>query len=250
VIRRILWFPTAYTIVIIVHEAAHAWTARALGLEVTLYHFWANVDEANRATMGERAAYGLAGPVSSLIVGLAALFAYRRVRSRSAAAMPLLFLTANGVSNFFGNMMSTAFIGDFSNVARWLELPMAVRYGLSVTGGVVTAAVLYASGRELGRWWSRPNASRATATLEAVVVPVAVGTAIVIAINQPVPIAGFALARAGESAVWLFAAIGAFTVRRQAEPDADSLELRWQDVAIAVVVVVVVRIMTLGIPLR
>ena len=39
VTRQIRWFATAYTMVIIVHEAAHALTSYALGLETTLYDF-------------------------------------------------------------------------------------------------------------------------------------------------------------------------------------------------------------------
>ena len=38
-VRRVLWFATAYTIVIIVHEGAHAITAYGLGLEATLFNF-------------------------------------------------------------------------------------------------------------------------------------------------------------------------------------------------------------------
>jgi hypothetical protein len=55
--RRALWFATAYTIVIIVHEGAHAITAYDFGLETTLFNFWVNIDPANQATIGQRAAY-------------------------------------------------------------------------------------------------------------------------------------------------------------------------------------------------
>jgi hypothetical protein len=248
VIRRTLWFATAYTIVIIVHELAHAMTAASFGLEVTLFHFWANVDTTNQATLAQRAAYGLAGPVSSLLLGFAAWLAYRKVPSRSAAAMPLLWLAAGGVSNFFGNMMSTPFLGDFSNVASWMSLPMSVRYALGVAGAVVVATVLFAAGRELARWRS-PQATRAAAVFETVVAPVILGTAIVIAINQPVAIPGFAMARIGESAFWVFAAAGAFLAARPSAGDGAGARLRWQDAAFAVVTLVVVRVMAVGIPM-
>src|SRR5262245_51434658 len=162
--------------------------------------------------------------------------------------MPLLFLAASGVSNFFGNMMSTAFVGDFSNAARWLDLPMAVRYSLSATGAVVAASVLFMTGRQLARW-SSPQASRAAAVLEAVVLPVLVGTAIIIVINQPNPIPGFAAARAGEGAFWIFAAAGTLTAVRSTVTDHGSLQLHWRDGAVAMLVLAVVRIMAFGIPL-
>lgn len=247
-IRRILWFATAYTIVIIVHEGAHAVMARAFGLETTLYHFWVNFD-ADQATAWQRAIVGLAGPLSSLVVGVSAWLVYRARPATSPAALPLLFLAACGVSNFFGNMTSTAFLGDFSNAARWLDLPMAARYALSLTGVAVVATVLFFTGRELLRW-SSPQATRLAAALEAVVLPVLIGTVVIIVINQPNPISGFSAARAGEAAFWLFGAAGMFTAVRPSTIDRVGLQLHWRDGAVATLVLVVVRIMALGIPLN
>jgi hypothetical protein len=247
--RRILWFATAYTLVIIVHEAAHALTAYALGLETTLYHFWVNVDPSNRATLAERSAYGVAGPAASLLLGVAAWLAYRNRRVRnSAAAMPLLYLAASGISNFFGNLMSAAFVGDFANVANWLALPGGGRYAVSIFGAIVLTVVLFVTGRELARW-TPLRTSRATAALTAVVLPVLIGTVLIILVNQPVPIAGFAMARVGESTFWLFAAAGAFTAGPPSALETANPRLRWQDGAIAVVVVAAVRIMSAGITL-
>jgi hypothetical protein len=165
-----------------------------------------------------------------------------------AAAMPLLYLAAIGIGNFFGNLMSAAFIGDFSAVANWLGLPWSARYAVSILGALVLTAVMFATGRELVRW-APPRASRATAALTTVVLPVLIGTIAIILVNQPVPIPGFALARAGESAFWLFAAVGALTAVPPSAQEQAHLRLRWQDGAIAVLVVAAVRIMALGIPI-
>jgi hypothetical protein len=247
VTRRIIWFATAYTIVIIVHEGAHAVTAYVLGLEATLYNFWANVDPTNQASIGQRAAFGVAGPVSSLVVGVVSGLAYHRFR-RSRAALPLLYLAAHGVSNFFGNLMSAAFIGDFANVAVWTGLPMGLRYTVSVAGALVTAAVLYVTGRELARWMP-PQTSRSAVAFAGVGLPAAIGTALIILVNQPIPLPGFAAARMGEATFWVFGAAGAFTAPMPASWDAGNVQLHTQDVAIALLVFAVVRIMRLGIPL-
>ena len=246
--RRILWFATAYTIVIIVHEGAHALAARAFGFEATLYQFWVNFD-ADAGTAWQRAVVGLAGPLSSLLLGLVAWACYRATPARSLAALPLLLLAASGVSNFFGNMMSAAFIGDFSNAANWLKLPTWQRNALSVSGALVTATVVFIAGRQLARW-STPGRSRSTAVIEAVVVPAVIGTAIVILINQPNPLPAFAAARAGESAFWVFAAAGMFTAAGGSSQDGGHLRLHWMDAAVAALVLGVVRIMALGIPLN
>jgi hypothetical protein len=244
VTRRILWFATAYTIVIIVHEAAHAFAANAVGLNAELFHFWANIDPTNQASAFQRAAFGSAGPCSSLVLGVAAWLVYRRV-PRTRAGLPLVFLAASGVSNFFGNLMSAAFVGDFSNVARWLNLPMTARYAMSATGAIVTALVLFAAGRQLARW-TKPG-SRLSVAATAVLVPAAIGTGLIILINQPVPLPGFAGARLGEGAVWIFAAAGAFTAGPAPAPDESSLRLNRYDIAIAVIVIGIVRVLTRGI---
>ena len=245
VARLALWFATAYTIVILVHEGAHAIVARMAGLHATMFHFWVDIDRNN--SMWQRAAFGTAGPASSLILGLVAWLGYRRGRG-SAIAVPLLFLAVCGVSNFFGNLMSTAFVGDFSNVALWLGLPTWVRYALSVLGLVMVGCVLFLGGYELCRGplagWSRI----ATAGL-GVVVPVALGTMLVVVINQPVAIPGFAAARFGEAAFWMFAAAGA-ALPAPAVVQSPRLDgLSWPDVMIALVVLLIVRLLVPGVPL-
>jgi hypothetical protein len=247
VTRRIIWFATAYTIVVIVHEGSHAVTAYALGLEATLYNFWVNIDPTNQATIGQKAAFGVAGPASSLVVGIVAGLAYRRFRW-STAALPLLYLVAHGVSNFSGNLMSAAFIGDFSNVAVWTRLAMGLRYTVSAAGALATAAVLYLAGRELARW-TAPQGSRSAVAFAGVVVPAAIGTALIVVGNQPIPLPHFAAARIGEAGFWVFAAAGAFMAPMPGARDSARDELRTHDIAIALLVFAVVRMLAFGIRL-
>ena len=98
ILRPILWFTTASTIQVVVHEGAHALMAFALGVPNTLYQYW---DEwpPGAATPGQEALARVWGPIFSLIAGLGFWFVYRR-RSRSAAGLPLLYLSAMGVAMF------------------------------------------------------------------------------------------------------------------------------------------------------
>jgi len=244
--RLTLWFATAYTIVILVHEAAHGLVARAVGLHATLFHFWVDIDRNNE--VWQRALFGSAGPLSSVLLGVVAWFAYRAARP-PATAVPLLLLAACGVSNFFGNLMSAAFVGDFSNVSVWLGLPMSVRYALSVSGLLGVASVLFVAGRELRRWIPA-DWPRSVAAALGVVVPVGFGTLIIIVINQPVAIPGFAVARAGEAAVWVFAVAGiALATPPFVLTRIDGLTLTWLDIAIALMVLAIVRMLVPGVPL-
>ncbi len=247
VLRPIMWFATAYTIIIICHEAAHALTAATLGIPSTLFNFWVNHEFA-QASAGERAIVGVAGPAASLLIGLACWFIYRRVR-KSAAGLPLLYLTAFGVTNFFGNLMSAAFVGDFSNAAVRLGVPQTARIVAAITGAVAVARVFFAVGRELWHWAPR-HAGRIGAALGFVVVPSTIGMAVVVMINQPTPMGpSFVTARTGEGLFWLFAVLGVLVAQRRKSAESWPPRVSWMDGALAVGVVVVVRVMAQGIPL-
>jgi hypothetical protein len=244
-LRPVIWFPTAYTIVIIVHEGAHAVTAVALGFPSTLFNFWVN-HQFTGATLGERAIVGAAGPTVSLILGTVCWAIYRRVK-HSTAGLPVLFLAAHGVSNFFGNLMSAAFVGDFSNAAIVLGLSSALRYTASALGLLGIIVVLFAAGREL-REWSPSSVGRFRSALGLTVAPMLLGTIFIIVVNQPTPMgAAFLPARLVEGSLWIFAAAGAMTTPRRSPRGHPPLGARWIDSLAAIAVTVAVRVMAGGI---
>ena len=247
IFRPILWFTTASTIQVILHETAHAAMAVALGLRPTLYQYWVNWDPAS-STLAQEATVRAFGPVFSLIAGLAFWLVYRK-KSQTAAGLPLLYLSAIGIAMFFGNLMSAAFVGDFSGVSRYFELSMPVRYALSAAGAAGTAGVMFWLGRQL-RQWIPDKSGRVFGVIALVVLPVVVGTAVMIVINQPVPPElNFAAARIGEQSFQIFTLIGAATGVRPSSAGR-SFRLRWIDGAIFIAAVLVVRIMATGIVLR
>jgi hypothetical protein len=235
-----MWFPVAYTLVIVVHEGAHAATAVALGFPATLFNFWVNY-QFTGAVLSDRALVGAAGPAASLVLGIGCWAIYRLWR----ASLPLLFLAAHGVSNFCGNLMSAAFIGDFSDAAVVLGSPAPLRYTASVLGLVGVAAVLFAAGRELRRW--SPSSNRFVSALGLTVAPMLLGTIFIVVVNQPTPMgAAFLPARLVEGALWIFAAAGAMTAQRS--PGAHPrLTARWLDAVATIAVIVAVRVMARGI---
>lgn len=244
-LRVVLWFPTAYTIVIIAHEGAHALSAVALGFPSTLFNFWVD-NEFTGATVTQRAIVFAAGPVASLALGVVAAIGYRVVR-RPAAGVPLLLLAANGVSNFFGNLMSTAFIGDFSNAARAMGLPVPLRYGIALLGVIGVCVTVFMAGRELRRWTS-PGTGRLIAAAGTTIAPMVLGTLFVILINQPTPMgASFASGRWSEGAFWIVGAIGAFFATARTTYEPNPTKVLFIDVLMLVVTTGVVRLMSTGI---
>ncbi len=188
---------------------------------------------------------GIAGPTVSLLVGVVCWFIYRRVKN-SAIGLPLLYLTAFGVTNFFGNLMSASFVGDFSSAAIVLGLSPTARYAASFTGAVALAAVLFATGRELRQW--TPQVGRIAVLLGGIVAPTLIGTAGVIVLNQPTPMGpAFVTARVGEASFWIFAALGALVGREYQRVGGGCLRIRWTDVVAAIVATLAVRTMAHGI---
>ncbi len=217
-----------------------------LGIRATLFNFWVNYDFTSATSIGHRAIVGVAGPLACLFLGLISWFAYRRAR-QTAAGLPLLFLAASGVANFFGNLMSAAFVGDFSNAATVLGLPSMLRYTASLIGVVAVLAILFAAGREVWQWTPR-QASRVSGVLGMIVLPVVIGTVYLIVVNQPTPMgAGFVTARVVEGALWMAAVVGALTARRRDTEHDKPLAPRWFDLAALVLTTIVIKIAARGI---
>jgi hypothetical protein len=246
ILRPTLWFTAASIVSVLLHELAHAVTAHAVGKAAEMHQYWVNWDWLT-ATVSQRAIVGVAGPVFSLALGLLCFVFYRKF-AQSSAGLPLLFLSTIGVAIFFGNLMSMAFVGDFSNAATVLGLPTSIRYGASLIGAVSSAAVLFWQGRELRRWVPA-DAGRVFGAIGITAIPVIIGTAFIILINQPTPPdMAFASARVSEAAFELFAVAGAIVTRSRSTRIRFPLPT-WIDAAVLIIAVFAVRVMAVGIPL-
>lgn len=151
-----------------------------------------------------------------------------------------------GIGTFFGNLMSTSFVGDFSSAAAALQVPLPLRYAVSAAGALGLTAIHVWGGRELVRWVPA-GVGRMAGTLGIVALPAALGTAAVILVNLPMANTTVS-ARIGEAGFWLFAAFGAAGAGRQSGQTKRRLAPRWGDAAVALVAGLLVRLMVRGIP--
>ena len=243
VLRPIVLFTSAYTIIGILHELAHALTAYALHVPSTLFHLYARL-EPGAGDLNQRAIIRAAGPVFCLCLGLLSWFGYKKTKP-SRAALPLLYLAWFGVVTFFGNLMGTPFVGDFSDMSLAFGLRMPLRYDAAVLGFLTICGLSYFMGTELRRW-SPAGAGSANAMLGMVLTPAIAGTALALLIFLPFP-PDWVSARIGESAFWIFAAVGTFTSRKQPADSSSDLALGWPDLALLLAAVLVVRLMAPGI---
>ena len=242
-LRPIVLFAATYTIVGILHELTHALVAYAFRIPSTLFHFAVNIDR-TQGSLNQRAVIGVAGPLFTLGIGLLSWGAYTGARN-SRLGLPLLYLVMFGVSTFFGNLISTAFVGDFSRLALTLQLPMAARYSASVLGVLLLCGLSFLIGMELRRW-TPIGVSGAKAMIGMVALPAILGTAIVILIFLPMPSA-FAYARIAESSFWIAAAVGTLVSRQHPTDSRRKLSLGWTDIALLLAAILLVRVMATGI---
>jgi hypothetical protein len=244
-LRPAVWFAAASMLTTILHEFAHACAAFALGVRSTLFNYSAELDlTPMQAASHAPALIRIAGPSVCLVVGILCRVAFSR--ARGAGALPLLYLSVFGIGTFFGNLMSTAFVGDFSAAAIALELPITVRLAISVAGALCLAALHFWAGRELVQWVPA-QVGRAAGILGIIWMPVVLGTAAVILVNQPMPWTSVN-ARMAEAGFWLFAACGALVATRDPQKQRPALAPRWGDGVIVLLAVVLLRLMVRGVP--
>jgi hypothetical protein len=242
-LRPIVLFAAAYTIIGILHEWAHALTAYVLKVPSTLFHLNVHLDRAD-GTLNERAVIRLAGPLFCLGVGLVCWFAYRKAKG-SRVELPLLYLAWFGIGTLMGNLMSTPFVGDFSDLALAFHLTMPVRYGAGIIGLLSLCGFSFLIGMEL-RKWAPEGISGVRAMIGVIALPVIFGTVLVVLIYLPMS-SGLAVSRMAESSFWIFGAVGALISRKHPAASSRNLGLGWADFAILLVAVFVVRLMAGGI---
>jgi hypothetical protein len=203
-LRPLIWYPTAYITVTTLHELTHALAAYRFGIGGTLRSLSVDLQRSH-GTLRQRAIIGVAGPAAALVIGIAAWLAYRRLRA-TAAALPLLYVAVFGVGTFFGNLMSAAFVGDFSNAAVILDLPMWARYAAAATGLAILVLWQFGVGREF-RQWIPVSVGAVRGAAGIILLPVVVGTAVIVLLNMRVS-GALVGARIGEAAFWVFSAVG------------------------------------------
>jgi hypothetical protein len=244
VLRPTVWLSTASMMMTILHEGAHASTSFMLGVPSTLFNY--SVDhhftQAQLATW-RPAIIAVAGPTFCLVLGVLAWWAYKRARG-SRAELTLLYFAALGVGTFFGNLVSISFVGDFSQTAARLGLPVTLRYVGSALGALGMIGVQLWLGRELVGFVPE-NVSRVGRALGVIGVPVVVATFVVIFINQPMR-EGFVSARLGEAAFSVFAVVAAWVAGKQSDRPGPH-KVSWVDVVAMIVAVTIVRVARRGI---
>jgi hypothetical protein len=237
--RPIILLATAYLIISIIHESAHALTAYFLGVPFTMFPYAVSLAR-DGGTVNDRAIIAVAGPLCALLIGLICSVFYPRARG-SRSELILLYFALIGVGTFCGNLMSAAFAGDFSRVALTLHMPMPARYVVSLAGLLLTGMVHFMAGWELRRL-SAAGAKKLPAMIVMIVLPAILGTAIETLASLPMPPA-LLFGRLAEASFWLFGAAGFLASRVTPAGSERTLHLSWADAAGLALAMIALRVM-------
>jgi len=150
-LRSLIAFTTAFLIATMAHEGAHAVMARALGLHPVLHHnYVATPDDAPKVA---RLWVPAAGPLASLVLGIACLAWLRTQSKRSSATLTVLWLGIHGMIAFFGYLMLGPMVraGDTGKVYAELGLPVALQWLIAAVGLAVLVLIVRGTAPEFAR---------------------------------------------------------------------------------------------------
>jgi hypothetical protein len=188
----ILLYIAAYLLTIVLHELAHATMALALGDHPVLY----NTSVLNTNPQLSNAAHVLiaaAGPVFSLVQGLALLPLLRRSRGSGAGSLFWLYMCVFGLINFFGYLLIAPLVagGDTGQIVARLHVPAAAQWAVAA-GGLLGLSLLIGSTaplflRHLPAAAQAAPAARASGMRALLLWPWLVGSVVLVVLALPAP---------------------------------------------------------------
>ncbi len=143
--RSLLAFTIAFLVAVLLHEGAHALTARAFGLHPALHHNYVSSEEDPMGGAAPRLWVPAAGPLASLVLGLGCLWWVRRRQAPgSMTSLTALWLGLMGHIAFFGYLMMGPLFayGDSGKVYAVLGVPAWLAWALAVLGLAVLILIV------------------------------------------------------------------------------------------------------------
>jgi hypothetical protein len=148
-----LAFVSAFFLTTMAHELGHFAAYIALGAHPILFH---NAVETPGQVLAvpSRIIGALAGPVVSLLQGIALAFVVRKRAEAQPVDLLVLWLSLLGLVNFFGYLMMTPLstVGDTGQVAELLHVPYAYRVLVAAAGLGILLLLVRSVGAKFSRF--------------------------------------------------------------------------------------------------
>ena len=224
---------------------SHALAAYSLHIKSTMYQLYVNPDT-QHASVIQNIIIAATGPFFSLCLGLVFWLAYQK-QSSSSIKMFSLYGAVFGISIFLGNTFATSLGGDFHTVALFINLPKTISYVISFVGLVALSIFMFNMGKHFMSFYLPFKTTKATMILYMIVVPVFIGTALLILTYLPLT-ANTISDRITESIFWIFTLIGALRLKPEENPPKNNFSpINWFDIGVTISIIILVRILAKGI---
>lgn len=255
-LHSLLAFTIAFIASTLIHEGAHAVTARALGRHPVLHHNYVATAEVPEPSAAAKLWVPASGPLASLLLGVACLVWVRTRRTGTLTSLTVLWLGLHGFIGFFGYLMLGPLVayGDTGRVYAELGLPGSLSWALAIAGLAAVTLIVRSTALDFERHVlpASPDDGRRRGRLANALIayPILVGAAVTTLLSLPAP-TFISLLHPMTSPFVVFMAYGRF--RRRTEPlpegglpsDRISVPL----LVVALVLVAISRALVAGLPL-
>jgi len=183
----------AFLVTTVIHELAHAFMGMNLGSGAILHHNYVEHPLISNLTVQARVMISLAGPIMSLIQGIAVGWFFVKIRKASYTKLFLLWTSVLGFTNFFGYLMTGPIfhLGDIGKVYGILNISLPLQIIFAVFGLLILAFVAYKltvpflEFSFLEEWVSNPE-TRSHFAFSIIILPWLIGSAVVTILYLPV----------------------------------------------------------------
>ncbi len=223
-LHSLLAFTIAFLASTLIHEGAHAATARALGRHPVLHHNYVATPDEPPPSPGARLWVPASGPLASLVLGVACLLWVRSRRTATLVSLTMLWLALKAFIGFFGYLMMGPLFayGDTGRVYAEVGLPGPVSWLLALGGLAALIALVRGATRDFERHVppapTGEERSRRQLANAMIAWPIFAGVVVTTLLSLPAP-AFLSLLHPMTSPFVLFIAYGRFRRNRDPLPD-------------------------------
>lgn len=191
--NSLLAFTIAFIVSTLVHEGAHAVTARALGVHAVLHHNFVSTSGAAEATDVARLWVPASGPLVSLLLGVACLIWVRMSSTATLVSLTVLWLGLLACVVFFGYLMLGPLVpyGDTGKVYAMLGVSRTVGWVVALAGIATLVWIVRSTVPDFERHVLRAehddDRRRARNGHALIAFPIIAGAAVTTLLSLPVP---------------------------------------------------------------
>jgi len=183
----------AFLLTTILHELTHAVFGLLNHSDPVLYHNAVNHLSTDSLSINQKVLIAMAGPVASLVQGIAIGIVYLKFRKQGLMRLFLLWFSVLGLSNFLGYLMTGPIFknGDIGKVFLLLNIPLFLQILVAIIGAAILTFIAYKLTRPFLNFsyeeqWVNSQQARKNFSFHIIILPWLIGSFIVSLLYLPV----------------------------------------------------------------